>query len=171
VHVTTALGRDDVEGCADDCGADRFEAVAVVRVDDELEGPGLGPARYLGVADRVVVAGFPGDQAGETLAPALHQVQPLVLTQGPVVVHRLGHVEEGGDGGDVAPPHLALDLHAGQGHGRKLPTARSLGTVGPRPADRPLVSRVGVGGQQLGPGRLLVERGGGGVARAADRLP
>src|SRR3954470_856451 len=70
----------------------------------------------------MVVAGLPSDQTREPLAAALHQVQPLVLTQGPVVIHRLGHVEEGRDGGDVAPPHLALDLHAGQGHGRKLAT-------------------------------------------------
>ena len=112
----------DAMAGADDVGPDRGEPVPMVGVDDELEGPGLRAACHLGVADGMVVPRFPGDQAREPLAPALHQVQPLVLTQGPVAVHRLGHVEEGGDGSDVAPPHLALDLDAWQGHGRKLAT-------------------------------------------------
>ena len=110
--MAAALVRDDVEGAGDELLADGVAGHAVVGVDDELEGPAARALGQLGVADRVVVARLPRHQAGEALAAALDQVEPLVLAQRAVAVGCGGHVEQLGHGVDVALAHLPLHLEA-----------------------------------------------------------
>jgi len=82
----------------------------VVGVDHELEGPARLAACHLGEADRVVVAGLPGDEAGVPGAAALDQVEPLVFAQWAMAVGPGGDVEQLLDGGDIDLPELPLDL-------------------------------------------------------------
>jgi hypothetical protein len=96
-------------------GAHGAGEVPVMGVDHDLHRPGvvttLAPA-HLGVAHRVGMARLPGDEPGEAGATPLDQVEPLVLAEGPVVVGDRGHVEEGGDGGDVGFAHAPFDFEA-----------------------------------------------------------
>ena len=92
--------------------ADGTAGATVVGIDDVLEGPAVAAARDLGVADGVVVARFPRDQAGVAGPPSLHEVEPLVLTQRTMVVGLGGSLEQSGDGRDVALAQLPLDLDA-----------------------------------------------------------
>ena len=72
VHVAAALRlRSPRRPRASRSAADRVAGHAVVRVDDELEGPAAVASRHLGVADRVIVAVVAGHQAGEALPAAL----------------------------------------------------------------------------------------------------
>ena len=127
MHVAAALVAHDPDGGLDERQADATVIAAVMRVDDELQLPGplvafaIGLTRELGVADRVVVARLPCDEPGETLAAALHEVEPLVLAEGRMLVDPCCHFEQLGHRLDVAATHLSLDLeprrHERQGTG------------------------------------------------------
>lgn len=73
----------------------------------------------------MVVSGLPGHQPGEPPPTPVHEIQPLVVSEGGVVVVAGGHVEQLGDDGYVSATHLALHLdteavgafgHAAQGN-------------------------------------------------------
>ena len=139
VDVAPALPGHDAEGRLDKGAADVGGPVAMVGVDHELERPGKGSLRDLGVPHRVIVARLPRHQPREPLSAPVHEVEPLMLAERPVVVGRGRHVEQLRDRIDVVLSHLAFDLEAG--HRRRVPGGPSTGRTGPtgslRPVPRP----------------------------------
>ena len=113
VHVTASLAPDDLQGRVQQLRPDRHRLVAVVGMDDELEGPRVVAPADLGVGHRMVVPGLPRHQPGEARAPTLDQVEPGVVAEGVVVVGPLGGLQETADDRDVVGAHLALHLEAG----------------------------------------------------------
>ena len=122
MDVAAALALHHVEGSVEHLGTDGERVVAVVGVDDEVEGPAVQASRHLGVGHGVVVAWLPGHEAGEGGTAALRHVEPAVLVDGRVPVGRLGQRQELGDGREVALVQVALDVEAP--HDATLPRRR-----------------------------------------------
>jgi endonuclease III len=122
VHVPAALGGDHRDGGAEKLGTDRGHLVAMVRMHDEFEAPRVVALGDLCVGDGVVMTRLPGDEAGETGAAALDEIEPGVVVDGPLAVGPLDVLQKSRDGLDVGLPHVPLDLEAPRGgrHGRRL---------------------------------------------------
>ena len=76
VHVPATFLGDDVDGGLQQLAADLGEAVAVVGVDDELQRPGTGAARQLGIRDGVAVAWLPRHEPGEPFLTSSRGTMP-----------------------------------------------------------------------------------------------
>jgi hypothetical protein len=59
---------------------------AEVGVDDDLDSPCAMAAAHLGIADEGAATSHPCHETGETRTPAVNEVEPLVLSKGPVLV-------------------------------------------------------------------------------------
>ncbi len=111
MDMAPAFAADDVERGGDQVPPDGVPGYAVMRVDDVLEGPTGRPPGQLGVAHRMTVTGFGGDQAGEALPSAQDQVEPFVLPQGLVAVGLRRQVQQLLDGRDLTGVHGSLHFH------------------------------------------------------------
>ena len=116
--MATAEASDLPEGGIEQVEAHVVSGPAVIGPDDHLESPGVVAPAELGVADEPAFGTLPGHEPGEARPSPVHQVQPLVLTQGPVSVGHRDLVEEFGDLGDVGLAHAPLDLDVVHGHAR-----------------------------------------------------
>jgi endonuclease-3 len=103
-------------------------------VDDHLDSPGPVTSADLGVADQRSAVAHAGDETRESSTSAVHQVQPLVFAQWPVLVGAGGRVEQEGHLRDVVFSHSPLHLdmcHRRRGY---APLLASLLMVRPRSA-------------------------------------
>ena len=86
--------RDLPEGGIEQGRADVEHLVAVVGMDHDLERPRIVAVGELGVADRMGMVGFPGDESGEPRTAALDEVEPEVVRERAVAVGALGCVDQ-----------------------------------------------------------------------------
>ncbi len=110
VDVAAAGVGDHPGGGPHQVDADGVAGCPVVGVDHELQGPVALAPRHLGVADRMLMAVLPGDQAGKSSSAALHQIHPGVLVQGRMGVCRTGGVEQVANGRDITAAQVGLYL-------------------------------------------------------------
>jgi hypothetical protein len=126
VQLPAALGGGQLQGGVHQ--GHLHAHAAVLGVDGHLE-PEVGAVtRQVGVAHRVGVGRVLGHDAGEALARAVDEIQPLVLAQGGVVVGRLDGVEQVTHLGQVGVGDVAQHPHLD--HVPRLPA------LGPRPVGR-----------------------------------
>ena len=98
-----------------------WSGLAVVGADDDLEAPGGVSPAQLGVADEGAALAVAGHEAGEAHAPAVDEVEPLVLAQRTMSVGLVDLVQKLRHLGDVVLAHAAFDLDGV--HHRRLPVA------------------------------------------------
>jgi hypothetical protein len=72
----------------------------------------------------MLVARLPRNQAHEAGPTALHEIEPLVVSEGRMAVGAGGGIQQLADDGDVGRGHVALDLEPGHG-GRVAVPARA----------------------------------------------
>jgi hypothetical protein len=110
--MATALDGDLAECRLDHLWTDGRHLVAMVGVDDQLDGVRIVALRHLGIGDRVGVAGLPGNEPDEPLSAALGEVEPEMIGQRPMIVGPLCGLEELGDLGHVMRRKLPLDIES-----------------------------------------------------------
>ena len=113
--MPSALLGDQVDGAAHEVRRHGVTGCAMVGVDHDLEGPArpvtaaIGAKAQLGIAHRMGVAGFPGDEPGKALPPSLDQVEPGMLAERGMGVGLARSVQEPGDRRKVFTVEVAHD--------------------------------------------------------------
>ncbi len=128
MDVTATFDGDLSERSIEHLGTDRRHLVAMMGVDDQLDGEGVVALGDLGVGDRVGMTRLPGAEPDEPLSTALGEVEPQMIRQwavsiGPFgcpqeAVH-LGHIVRGELPLDVETTHAVRLLGEGRAPGRR----------------------------------------------------
>ncbi len=110
MHVPAAFAGDHVDGLPHEPPAELGQLVAVVGIDDHLEGPRVVAAGDLRVGDRSIAVAVAGDQRREPGVATRGEVEPQVVRQRLLALGGRGRPQQRADLGDVFGRHMALHV-------------------------------------------------------------
>lgn len=79
-------------------------------MDDEFERERVVAFADLGIRNRMIVARFPRDEAGKTLASTVDEIEPKVIGERPVSICSLGGSDQIAHDREIIGLHLAFDV-------------------------------------------------------------
>ncbi|MEN9801116.1 MAG: hypothetical protein RLZ37_241, partial [Actinomycetota bacterium] len=110
VQVAATTLSDFSDGRIQHFRSDQAHFVTVMGMNDEFERERVMAFADLGICDWMIVARFPSDEAGKTLASSIDEIEPKVIGERPVSIRSLGGSDQIAHDREIIGLHLAFDV-------------------------------------------------------------